>query len=440
MNYNEAIDFIMSHRKFQKTGGHERIEFLLNLLGSPHKKLKFVHIVGTNGKGSTSTALSCVLKSAGYKTGLFTSPYVVEFGERIQVDGEYIPKEEIVRSCELIKEKIKLMENEDMYPTVFEVTTALAMVYFEKKNCDIVFLEAGIGGKHDSTNVIPSPLACVFTAISLDHTEMLGDTTEKIAEEKCGIIKEGTSVVSYPLSCDNLDFTPQDQKAGEVIKRESEKLSCPFATPSCGKVKVIENSIDGLSFIYENLHIKTSMVGDFQIGNLLTAIETVKILRGKGFNITDEAIRNGAESFFIPARTEKASEKPLVILDGGHNEASVAALSKTVQRYLKGKKVTFLMSFMKDKDYETCIKTLAGICENMVFTNVDKVRGEKSSVLAVKAKLFCNNVFCCDDAKKAFEKALSLTEEDGALIVAGSFYLASYIRDIIKTEAQNERS
>lgn len=430
MNYNEAIDFIMSHRKFQKTGGHERIEYLLELLGAPHKKLSFVHIVGTNGKGSTSTALSCILKEAGYKTGLFTSPYVVEFGERIQVDGKYIPKEDIAEICELIKEKIKLMENEDMHPTVFEVTTVLAMVYFEREKCDIVFLEAGIGGKHDSTNIIPPPLASVFTAISLDHTEMLGDTTEKIAEEKSGIIKKGTTVVSYPLNCEVHGFNPQDKKAAEVIKKASCEMGCPFVSPDCTKAEIIEDSISGLHFSYENLEIKTKMVGTFQVGNLLTAIETVKVLREKGFTISDEAIEKGIYSFTIPARTEKISGKPLVILDGGHNEASVAVLTDTVKKYLKDKKVTFLLSFMKDKDYLTCIKNLALVSDTMVFTNVDKIRGEKSEVIASVAEEYCSKVLFCDDAEQAYKMALEATEKDGALIVAGSFYLAAFVRGL----------
>ena len=428
MNYNEAIDFIMSHRKFQKTGGHERIEKLLELLDSPHKKLRFVHIVGTNGKGSTSTAMACILKRSGYRTGLFTSPYVVEFGERIQVDGKYIPREEIIEICELIKEKTGFMESEDMHPTVFEVTTALAMVYFEKMKCDIVFLEAGIGGKHDSTNIIPSPLACVFTAISLDHTEMLGDTTRKIAEEKCGIIKKGTTVISYPLENGGIDFTPQDKDSAEVIKAKSEELGCPFITPSCSLVNLNEDSIYGLKFTYGNLDISTKMVGTFQLGNLLTAIETVNILREKGYAVTDEAIENGISDFTLPARTEKVNSKPLIILDGGHNEASVSALRDTVRKYLQGKRVTLLLSFMKDKDYEACLKLLLPICENVVFTNVDTVRGESSKALAEKSKAYFENVFYDDDARNAYEKALSLVKDDGVLIVSGSFYLASCVR------------
>ena len=432
LNYNEAIDFIMSHRKFQKTGGFERIEKLLELLGSPHKKLKFVHIAGTNGKGSTSTAMAYILKEAGYRTGLFTSPYVVEFGERVQVDGKYIPREEIAEICGLIKEKAELIKSEDMHPTVFEVTTALAMVYFAKTQCDIVFLEAGIGGGHDSTNIIPSPLACVFTAISLDHTEMLGNTTEEIAREKSGIIKEGTTVISYPLCNGGIDFSAQDKAAFNVIKSESEKLDCPFLTADCNKVQLREDSINGLHFAYENLDIRTEMVGSFQIGNLLTAVETVKMLREKRYNIPDEAIEKGIAEFRIPARTEKISKEPMIILDGGHNEASVAALSQTIRKYLSDRKVTLLLSFMKDKDYETCLRLLSPVCENAVFTCVDKVRGENGEVLAEKAELIFKNVYFDNSVDAAYEKALSLLKDDGVLIVAGSFYLASYVRSLFE--------
>lgn len=429
MTYDEAIDFIMSHRKFQKTDTHERIETLLSLLDSPHKKLKFVHIVGTNGKGSTSTVLASILKNAGYTTGLFTSPYVVEFGERIQVNGEYIPKEDIADIVSLIKEKTELMAERNLYPTVFEVTTALAMVHFLRKKCEIVFLEAGIGGMHDSTNVIPSPLAAVFTAISLDHTEMLGDTVEKIAKEKCGIIKEGTTVVSYPFESGNLGFIPQKKDAVEVIRKESQSKNCSLRVPNCSKAQILRNDIGGSDFVYEETVFTTRLSGLFQVGNILTAIETVKALRAKGFSISEAAVKQGVFDFTIPARTEIVSENPLVILDGGHNEASISVLASTVKTYLADKKVTMLLSFMKDKDYETCLQIIAPFCETVVFTEADKIRGEKSEILCKKAKDLFRNAYCEPDVDLAYEKALSLTDKNGALIVAGSFYLASHVRN-----------
>ena len=433
MNYEEALDYIMSHRKFQKTSSHERMEKLLSLFENPHKKLRFVHIVGTNGKGSTSTALSYIFSKAGYKSGLFTSPYVISFGERIQINSEYIPEEEIASIISEIKEKTKCFED-DMRPTVFEVTTVLAMIYFERQKCDIVFLEAGIGGAHDSTNIIPSPLAAVFTAISLDHTEMLGDTVEKIAKEKSGIIKEGTTAVSYPVNNNGFSFAPQKEEVVRVIREECKNKNCNFILPDCSKLQILKDDIYGSAFVYEKISCETSMTGTFQVANLVTVIETVKVLREKGFEVTDEHIRNGISDFKIPGRTEKLNEKPLVILDGGHNEASISALAETIKKYIPGRELTLLLTFMKDKDYETCLEIIAPLSVNLVFTEIDKLRGERGNILLSKAKAYGKNAVFVEDASKAFEKALSITPRNGALIVSGSFYLVSYIRSLIESQ------
>ncbi len=429
MTYNEAIDYIMSRRKFQKSSSHERIERLLELLGSPEKELKFVHIVGTNGKGSVSTALSYILKNAGYKAGLFTSPYIVEFGERIQVGNTYISHGDIAELTSLIKEKTDLMEKEELYPTVFEVTTALALLYFAKEGCDIVLLEAGIGGEHDSTNVIPAPLECIFTSISLDHTEMLGDTVAKIAAEKSGIIKEGSTVVSYPDKGEAFGYSPQKSEAVSVIKAKCSEKGCNFHMPEADKLTVIKSDIFGSEFIYDSLKVKTSLCGAHQIANMITVITASKLLRDKGFNISDEAIINGIASFKIPGRMETVCSSPLVILDGGHNEGCMKALCNMIKAYLAHKKITLLMSFMKDKDYETSLKYIAPLCENIVFTQTDSLRGESPEVLKAKAAEYGGNIFCESDSLNAYRKALSVTDEDDVLIVAGSFYLVSEIRN-----------
>lgn len=429
MTYNEAIDYIMSRRKFQKSSAHERIERLLELLGSPEKKLKFVHIAGTNGKGSVSTALSYILKKAGYKVGLFTSPFIVEFGERIQVNNEYIRHESIADLTSLIKEKTDLMESEELFPTVFEVTTALALVYFAKENCDIVFLECGIGGGHDSTNVIPAPLECIFTSISLDHTEMLGDTIAKIATEKSGIIKKGCTVISYPDEGEGFGYIPQKNEAVSVIKAKCSEAGCDFHMPDTDVLTLIKSDINGSGFIYDGLNITTSLCGAHQIANMITAVVSAKQLRSKGFNISDENIVSGIASFKIPGRMETVSASPLVILDGGHNEGCMKALCNMIEAYLKNKKITLLMSFMKDKDYTSSLRHIAPLCENIVFTQTDFLRGETPEVLRESASPFGSNIFCESDSLCAYKKALSLTDKDGALIVAGSFYLVSEIRN-----------
>ena len=429
MTYNEAIDYIMSRRKFQKSSAHERIERLLELLGNPEKKLKFVHIAGTNGKGSVSTALSYILRNAGYRVGLFTSPFIVEFGERMQVNNAYISHSDIASLTALIKEKTDLMEKEDLHPTVFEVTTALALMYFAKEGCDIVFLECGIGGEHDSTNVIPAPLQSIFVSISLDHTEMLGDTVEKIAKEKSGIIKKGCRVVSYPDKGEKFGYVPQPRDAVEVLFTKSLNEGCEFHMPDTDSLSLIKSDITGSEFICDGLNITTSLCGAHQIGNMLTVITSAKLLRQDGFDIKDSDITEGIASFRIPGRMEIVSTEPLIILDGGHNEGCMKALSNMIKTYLSDKKITLLMSFMKDKDYKKAMDYILPLCENAVFTVTDALRGESPEVLREIADEYGGNTFCVSNSLDAYKKALSLTDKEGVLVVAGSFYLVSEIRN-----------
>ena len=431
MTYNEAIDYIMSRRKFQKSSGKERIERLLELLGNPHLSLKYVHVVGTNGKGSVSTAMSYILKNAGYKVGLFTSPYIVEFGERIQINNTYISHRVIAELVSLIKEKTDLMEKEELYPTVFEVTTVLALLYFAKEGADVVILEAGIGGEHDSTNVIPSPLECIFMSISLDHTEMLGDTVEKISIEKSGIIKKGSAVISYPHKGCEFGYIPQPGEAVDIIKNKCKSLGCELLLPDTDKLEVISSDIYGSEFIYDSLKIKTRLCGAHQIANMITAAVAAKKLCDSGFSISDENIVNGIYDFTIPGRMEVISNNPLIILDGGHNEGCLRALLSMAEKYLSDKKITLLMSFMKDKDYASALNLIAPISENIVFTVTDPIRGEKPEILAETAEKYSRNICCETDPAEAYRKALSLTGKEGVLIVTGSFYLVSDIRNML---------
>ncbi len=431
MTYSEAIDYIMSRRKFQKSSGKERIERLLELLGNPHLSLKYVHVVGTNGKGSVSTAMSYILRNAGYKVGLFTSPYIVEFGERIQINNTYISHEDIAKLTSLIKEKTDLMESEELYPTVFEVTTALALLHFAKEGTDIVILEAGIGGEHDSTNVIPSPLECIFMSISLDHTEMLGDTVEKIAKEKSGIIKKGSAVISYPHKGSEFGYIPQPEDAAGVIKEKCDALGCELILPDTDKLEVLCSDIYGSEFVYDSIKIKTRLCGAHQIANMITAVTASRKLRDFGFNVSDENIINGIYDFTIPGRMEVVSDNPLTVLDGGHNEGCLKALCSMAEKYLAGKKITLLMSFMKDKDYASALGIIAPISENIVFTITDSLRGEEPEILAEAAKRVGRNIHCEPNPAEALRKALSLADRDGVLIVTGSFYLVSDVRNML---------
>ncbi len=428
MTYNEALSFIYSRRKFQKSSGHERIKRLLELLGNPQKKLRFVHVVGTNGKGSVSTALSFILRCAGYTTGLFTSPFVVDFCERVQVGGKYIEKSSVASITSLIKEKVLLMEKEGLYPTVFEVTTALAMVYFYDMNCDIVVLEAGIGGKKDSTSVIDNACLNVITSVSLDHCDVLGDTVTDIAKEKCGIIKHSSPTVSYPFENEGLPFSAQHTEAVPVITDTCQNAESRLYVPDVKKVRLIKSDLTGNELIYDGLHLKTKMCGTFQTANILTAAEAAKALRDNGFFISDENIESGISEFFIPGRLECAGENPLILLDGGHNEGAMLELCKTLENFKKSKTV-LLCAFMKDKTYESSFSLLSKAADTVVFTQADELRGESPEILKQKAKIFFKNAHCEKNAEKAFKKALSLCDKDGLTVVCGSFYLASEIRN-----------
>ena len=427
MDYSGALDFIYSRRKFQKSSGHERIKRLLQLMGDPQKYMRFVHVTGTNGKGSVSTALSFILRDAGYNTGLFTSPFVVSFCERVQVNGEFITEKAVARITSELKEKITLMEKEGLYPTVFEVTTALAMVYFYEMSCDVVVLEAGIGGGKDSTSVIDKPVLSVITSVSLDHCEVLGDTVTEITKEKCGIIKGGAPVVSYPFESGELPFTAQHSEAVCVIKDQCEKKGSKLFTADTEKVTLIKSDFEGNEFIYDGLHLKTKMCGGFQVGNILTACECARVLSKSGFIIEDSNIEKGIFDFFIAGRMECVSSEPAVILDGGHNEGAMLEISKMISSNKKGKTVG-LCAFMKDKDYEKSLSIIAPCFDEMVFTCADALRGEEASKLREKALPYCKNIHCESDEAVAFQKAKDLAGKDGTVFVCGSFYLTSDIR------------
>ena len=428
MTYEEALEFIYSRRKFQKSSGHERIKRLLELVDNPHKRLRFVHVVGTNGKGSVSTAIASVLQSAGYVTGLFTSPFVVSFGERVKVNGEFIPESAVASITKQLREKILIMEEEDLHPTVFEVTTALAMVYFADMNCDAVVLEAGIGGGKDSTSVIDSPVVSVITSVSLDHTEVLGESIEEITKEKCGIIKGSGPVVSYPFERGDFAFTPQHKAAAEVITEVCRVRGNRLAVPDMSKAESVKSDLEGNELYYDGMHLKTGMCGFFQSANMLTAAAACRELAREGYLISDSDIERGIAEFFIPGRLECVGTEPTVILDAGHNEGAMKELAKALEQNKKGRRLVALCAFMKDKNHRKALELLAPQCDEMIFTNVDSLRGEAPEELCREAQQFCTDCTAEADSQKAYELALSHTDRDGILLVSGSFYLVSEVR------------
>ncbi len=405
MNYNEALEYIHSLLIFGSKPGLGRITELLKKLGDPQDRLKVIHVAGTNGKGSTCNMLASVYTAAGYKTGLYTSPYIVDFRERIQLDGNYIPKDDLGRLCERVKDT-------GVEVTEFEFITALALLWYKEQNCDIVILEVGLGGRFDATNVINSPLCSVIMKIDYDHTAILGDTLEKIAFEKCGIIKKGCPAVSYPL---------QDAAAMKVIESSSENLT----VPETDKIEVKDSSIEGNSFIYKGTSYKTKLIGTHQIYNAVTAIETV---RAAGLPVDEQALINGIASATVPARLELISKDPVVFLDGAHNPNGAEALSQFMKNY--SGQIVAVMGMMADKNCSGFLREVLKYCSDVITVTVkENPRTISAEDLAKLAEEFCSSVTVCESYDAALDLAKEKTKGKKPLFVFGSLYLAGALRE-----------
>lgn len=419
MTYNEAMQKIDSLLVFGSRPGLERITKLLDLMGNPQNNLKYVHIAGTNGKGSVSNMTAAVLTNAGYKTGLFTSPHITGFGERMQIDFNRIGEDEIINQVEKLFPLVEQLRESGGVITEFEFVTAIAFNWFSEQKCDVVVLETGLGGRFDSTNVINTPLCSVITSISLDHTGVLGDTLDKIAAEKCGIIKEGGNTV----------FAFQEDEVNDrVVKTVYERnnvLYNPIHLP------VLSSDIHGSDVAYGDLKIHLPLVGEHQVFNLSLVLCAVETVRKCGFNITDEALKSGIENVRMPARFEVLSENPLFVLDGAHNPGGLKALSGAIDKYLNGKNIVCVMGMLKDKDCENSLKFLDGKIHKLITTTVkDNPRRQTAQELKDTAGIYFDNITAEEDYIKAVDLALELAEntENSAVLVCGSLYLASDIR------------
>lgn len=413
MNFEECMDFINSYSKSGKPVTNlSRAENLMRLIGNPEKKLKFVHVAGTNGKGSVVEYISNALIYSGYKTGQFTSPFVLHYTDRIRINGAEIDEESLCRICGFIKERI-----DDQPYSQFEITMAIALLWFEHEKCDIVVFECGIGGILDCTNVIPPPVLSVITSISLDHTAILGDTVEKIAQQKSGIIKENSAVVVAPVcNCKN------------IFKKKAKEAKAEF-------IKVKKYNIKDNILIYDEIIYKPLMLGHGQFSNASTAIEACRYLIKKGFKISDEAIRKSIETTQVKARCQYIDGNPPVIIDGGHNAEGILNLENLLRNFAvkKGKNIYTVMGMVDTKDYEDGVYSIARYSRKMFTVDdfaANAVPAEKIAEIAGECAF--NEV--CRSLAVAVEKAESLAiENNGIVVICGSLYLASkYLNDYQK--------
>lgn len=387
-----------------------RISGLLQRLGNPQNGQKFVHIAGTNGKGSTLEYMSCILIEAGYRTGQFTSPYIETYNDRIRINGRNIPDSRLDEICRRVKKAV----SHEQY-SQFEITFAAALIYFLEENCDIVFLETGIGGLLDATNIIESPLLSVITSVSLDHTALLGNSVSEIACQKAGIIKKDCPSL---LSADNLPETYA------IVKETAKKFNSILTTPSPDDCNILNADISGSDFLYKNEKYHAGMCGEHQVCNSITAIEGVDILKKCGYDIPLECIKKGLEKAKVKLRIELLGNNPTVIADGGHNISGIDSLMKI----LNGVKLPLIGIFgmVEGKNPEYAGKKLSGVLDYVICT-------DDFTENTVKAPELQKYFSCPSETagyREALEKAVRKASEKGmAVIVCGSLYLASAVRN-----------
>ncbi len=432
MIYSEAVDYIHSLLKFGVRPGLSGMDALLSCLGNPHKGMKYIHVAGTNGKGSTSTAISNVLIDAGYNVGLYTSPYVSDFLERVQFNGAPIDREVFAHSVSLVKSAVQSLEEKGVVITEFEALTASAFICFKSMNCDAVVLEVGLGGRLDATNIIDTPLVNVITSLSIDHSAILGNTVEEIAFEKCGTIKDGGRVVcSYG----------QPEGALSVVSKIAKERDNSLVIPSEDDVVIEKSNLFGTEFIYKNKKYNVTMSGLHQVKNMTCVIEASHIL-SRCFDISYNNIYNGIAKTVLPARVEILNKKPLVILDGGHNEDGAKAFYNAVKdEFSKHDKVVVVAGMMADKAVEESLKPLISSCSEFIAVTPENPRAMSCDELKNIAIKYCDNSISIESPVDAVEKALRDLNENDMLCVVGSLYLAGEVRksmlDTINSQNNN---
>lgn len=412
MTYEQAIEYIHGINWTFCKPGLERIGELCERLGHPERDLRFIHVAGTNGKGSFCAMTESVLRAAGYKVGLYTSPYILNFCERMQVDGKNISHEALAKIAEYVKPIADSMADK---PTEFELITAVAFEYFKRERCDIVVLEAGLGGRLDSTNIIRKPLLSVITGIALDHTAILGDTVEKIAAEKAGIIKDSAPVL----------YGGDDELAGAVISGTASERGSEFFRVNYDALHIKSATLDGCRFDFgshEDVNIR--LLGLYQPRNAAVVLSAIDVLRKNGLDISEEAVKCGLEAARWHARFEIVGRDPLTVFDGAHNPQGIAMAASSIEHYFSGQKVCLLTGVLRDKDYTEIAKTLAAVASKAFTITPDSPRAldgrEYASVLA-SAGLAAEYG---GELAEAFAKAREYARANGMpLICLGSLYV-----------------
>ncbi len=415
MDYREALRYIDGVQWLGSRPGLERVRELLRRLGDPQRRLKYIHIAGTNGKGSCAAMTASVLKAAGYKTGLFTSPYLFRFNERMQIDGESIDDEVLAALVTEIRPHADAMDD---HPTEFELMTATALLWYERERCDIVVLEVGLGGRLDATNIIERPEVCAVMNIGLDHTEILGGTVEKIAAEKAGILKPGADCVLYE----------QQESVTDVVRLACERVGAPLTVADFAQIRPEFDSLDGQVFTYKGEPYAIPLLGAHQRKNAAVVIEIAGALRRRGWKIGQDALEHGLYATAWPARFELVSEEPPFVVDGGHNPQCARTVADNLRAYFPDRRRVLLVGVLADKDYPAMLDILAPVADAFVCVTPDSPRALPADRLAEALARFGKSATACASIPDGVAAAQDLAGEDGMVCAVGSLYMAGAIR------------
>ncbi|MEG2353469.1 MAG: folylpolyglutamate synthase/dihydrofolate synthase family protein [Clostridium sp.] len=428
MNYEEALNYVESTAKFGMKLGLERMERILEILDNPQKKIKTIHIAGTNGKGSTTAMLSGILKEEGYSVGMYTSPFLESFEERMQINNENISKDDfakLITEFSIIVPKI--IEENLGEPTYFEIITAVAFLYFSRKNVDYAVIEVGLGGRLDATNVI-TPILTIITSISFDHIGILGDTLAEIAYEKGGIIKRGIPLVLYP----------QDKEVREVItnlciEKNSELIEVPRDFTEFKEVYIEDGKTYQLIKVNEEepYNISLGLLGKHQVNNASVAIKSVEVLKKLGIKIERDSMKKAFKHTKWIGRLEKIKDNPLTVIDAAHNIGGILSLKESINTYFKYDKLILILGILADKQVHDMVAEIAPLAHKIITVTPHSDRAELSEDLRRVVQKYNSNCESYEDYRGAYEKACLYCNSGDIIVAAGSIYMIGDMRKII---------
>ena len=428
MNYQEAMKYITEVGNFGSNYGLERTYRLLQILGNPQDKIKVIHVAGTNGKGSTTSMITKILSGAGYKVGMYTSPYLEEFTERIQINGQNIPQDRLALEMTKVKKAVeKVIKEGYNHPTEFEIITVLMYLYFANEEVDFAVVEVGLGGRLDSTNVI-TPILSVITSISFDHTNLLGNTLAQIAAEKAGIIKFGVPTLIYP----------QEKEVESLIEEKCCVLNSQLYKINKNEVEILEIVKGDKPYqkvqlsLNDQYVIELPLLGEHQIYNLALAVKVVEIINGKLFtNISKEIIQESLKDVRWNGRLEVLKSKPLVVIDGAHNIQGITQLSINVEKYFNYKDMYLILGILADKDVEHMVKTIAPMAKKVYTVTPNSIRAEAAEDLRSEVIKVNKNCEAFNDYEEAYKAAMNDAGVDDLVLASGSLYMIGAMRTLI---------